>query len=187
MVDRLSPIDQSYKPPQPSRQTAANPKTPPLARMVDRLSPIDQSYKPPQPSRQTAANPKTPPLARMVDRLSSIDQRHKPPQPARQTAANPRPLRWRVEVELLGTIALPWKTPGSGKNNTTLKAIARSIATLAGKHKTAQSFEQKFVRSKLSQGMLKHSTQGYRDAGYAPLSERIAAEAMPRPTPFPEL
>ena len=65
--------------------------------------------------------------------------------------------------------------------------MARSIATLAGKHKAAQSLEQKFVRNELSQGMLKHSTQGYRDAGYPPPGERIAAEAMPKATPFPEL
>jgi hypothetical protein len=52
------------------------------------------------------------------------------------------------------------RRPGNGKNNTTLKAMARSIVTLAGKHKAAQSPEQKFVRNELSQGMLSHSTQG---------------------------
>ena len=35
MVDRLSPIDRSLKPPQPLRQTAENGKTPPLARRVE--------------------------------------------------------------------------------------------------------------------------------------------------------
>lgn len=65
--------------------------------------------------------------------------------------------------------------------------MARSIATLAGKHKSGQSHEQKFVRDELSQGMLEHSAQGCRDAGFAPSRKRIAAEAMPRATPFPEL
>jgi len=37
MVDRLSPIDRSLKPPLPVRQTAENGKTPPLARRVEPL------------------------------------------------------------------------------------------------------------------------------------------------------
>jgi len=37
MVDRLSPIDQRLKPPQPVRQTAENQKTPPLARRAELL------------------------------------------------------------------------------------------------------------------------------------------------------
>jgi ribosomal protein S11 len=116
MVDRLSPIDRSLKPPQPVRQNSRRAVRRLRLRvgMVDRLSPIDRSLKAPQPVRQNSRRAVRRLRLRVgtVDRLSPIDRSLKPPQPVRQNSRRAvRRLRLRVVGEPLGTMALHWKTP----------------------------------------------------------------------------
>jgi hypothetical protein len=53
MVDRLSPIDRSLKPPQPVGQTAEKSNTPPLERRAELLRTIALHWKKPPLERRT--------------------------------------------------------------------------------------------------------------------------------------